>query len=130
MLARFYILLPAVLWLSCGQKPAGESAQEPSTLELADLEMRDGLEFQKGTTTPFTGTVVERYHDGQRQAETAFNAGRRHGLRTVWYESGKIKSEKYFKDDKLDGKYTEWNENGQIQSEKYYKDGVCISGDC
>jgi len=126
MLARFYILLPAVLWLSCGQKPAGESAQEPPTLELADLEMRDGLEFQKGTNTPFTGTVVERYHDGQRQAETAFNAGRRHGLRTVWYENGKIRSQLNFVSGLPDGESKRWNEEGWLEATTIWQSGRIV----
>ena len=42
---------------------------------------------------------------------------------TYWYENGQKESETNWKDGERHGKSISWDENGQIESEENYSDG-------
>jgi antitoxin component YwqK of YwqJK toxin-antitoxin module len=93
---------------------------------------------------PFTGVAVWKYPNGQKERETTFRDGKRHGLGTAWYENGQKDRETTVKDgvpvavtvwkpngekcpdtNLVDGNGITcyYHDNGQKRSEHTYKDG-------
>ena len=73
---RTYGLPPSEAWL----------------VELSHLDLveRDGLLYEAGATTPFTGTRSSYYTDGTKASEYQFEMGLRHGTCMLWYEDGSV----------------------------------------
>ncbi len=70
-------------------KPPPERAWyvEESQFGLID---RDGLLYQAGASSPFTGAWSTYYANGTRASETRFEMGLRHGPSMIWYDDGSI----------------------------------------
>ncbi len=85
-----------------------------------NLQQRDGIAYEVNTDNPFTGKLLRKYKDGQKQFESNFNDGKEHGLRTEWRKNGQKKSEINYKDGKRYGLSTWWHKNGQKWSKTNY----------
>lgn len=70
-------------------KPPPEQAWyvEDSQFNLID---RDGLSYQPGASSPFTGTRSTYYWDGSKASDCSFEMGLRHGPCTIWYDDGSV----------------------------------------
>lgn len=114
----------------------------------SELELREGVLFVKGESTPFEGTMVEVFPGGVRRIAIAIQDGRphgisrgwyensqleveehfvhgvSHGLRTRWFANGVRKSEAQIADGKVEGTFTRWHENGQLAVEARMVGGV------
>ena len=97
--------------------------EEERTVDSAQTEERNGLLYLIQSETPFTGTVVGRYQNGQKEWESNYKNGKEDGKGTNWYESGQKEIEGAHKDGKAEGPHTQWHDNGQKEAEGTYKDG-------
>lgn len=93
-----------------------------SDLKFSDLERRGSAHFYvKGEQTPFTGKIVSRFTNGNKQDEAICVNGLIEGIGINWYESGQMKSRYNYVHGRSDGKAEEWNEKGMLKVEKHLK---------
>ena len=89
------------------------------------LERRaDGLWYNPGSQTPYTGKAERTHFDGARVSEVSYLKGRQHGLSRFWYNNGNIRSTFSYNTGVLDGNSTYYYRNGNIQNLTYYRQGV------
>ena len=110
------ISLPLLLG-GCGEK----------TVNVEELEEREGIYYLVGSDTPYTGKVFLFHEKGQKSGEINVKNGREDGLSVSWHENGQKKVEVNFKDGLQNGLAIGWYDNGQKESERNFKDGVEIS---
>ena len=93
--------------------------------EAPDWVSKDGMWVQRGgltyatkgdSETPFTGVVVAKHKNGQKEGEATWKDGKLDGLWTQWHENGQKAAEVISKDGKkVSGRY--WDEQG---NERFY----------
>ena len=89
------------------------------------LERRaDGLWYNPGGRTPYTGKAERMHFDGTRISEVNYLKGRQHGLSRFWYSNGNIRSSFSYNAGVLDGNSTYFYGNGNIQNLTSYRQGV------
>ena len=93
------------------------------TVDVEDLEYRNGVKYLPNEKTPFTGKAESFYENGQKKGEVNFKDGKEDGLFRWWGENGQKEAEGTYKEGKEDGLWTFWYENGQKKWEWNYKDG-------
>ncbi len=106
------------------------------TVELGELEERNGVLYKVNSESGFTGRAVETFWElrlyelGQRvkvktqkKFEGVYKNGVKNGKVTVWYENGQKSSEGSFSNGLKNGTVTEWDKNGQIRYEGNFKNG-------
>ena len=93
----------------------------------SQLQERNGLFYKINSETPYTGRMVAKYPNGQKQHECTYKDGKQEGTGTWWHSNGQKLAEHTYKDGKLEGTLTEWHENGQKKQEVTYKDGKPIN---
>jgi TPR repeat protein len=49
---------------------------------------RGSTAFAKGDNQPFTGKFIKRYGGGQKEIETSYISGKKHGIEIYWFEDG------------------------------------------
>lgn len=108
-----FIFIAITLLISCSEKTINED----------QLQNRDGVFYEVNAKKPFSGTVIEKYRDGQVKEEMHYKDGEGDGHIIQWYENGQKKREENWKDGKQHGHFTGWYENGQKWFEQNYKDG-------
>ena len=109
------LLVMIIVSYGCGQ------SQEEINSILA--EERNGVWYKINSETPYTGRMVTKYPNGQKQHECTYKDGKQEGTGTWWHSNGQKLAEHTYKDGKLEGTLTEWHENGQKKQEVTYKDG-------
>ena len=110
LLAAMFV---ALLMVGCGDV----------TVDVEDLEYRNGVKYLPNEKTPFTGKAESFYENGQKKGEVNFKDGKEDGLFRWWGENGQKEAEGTYKEGKQDGLWTFWYENGQKKWEWNYKDG-------
>ncbi len=111
------------------------------TVHPDSLEQREGLLYEKGSDTPYSGTVedpgreVGQVEDGMRigawkgwhlngQLSWVFEyENGKTRKRTIWHDNGAKRMEGNFIDGKPDGVFPRWNEREQKVSEETYRAG-------
>ena len=146
--AQFVVLLSLPLLLGgCGEKepvaetkPVEEKQQEvkeevkteaPVTqvkpqlggVNMDKLENREGIDYLKGSDTPYTGKVFALYENGKKKQEGNLKDGKMAGLWVGWHENGKKAVEGKFKDGTQNGLHVMWYGNEQKEFEANFKDG-------
>ena len=128
------------------------SLAKPEGVTKKDLENREGIDYLKGSDTPYTGKVFALYENGKKKqegnlkdgkmtglwvgwhengkkaVEGKFKDGTQNGLHVMWYGNEQKEFEANFKDGKYDGLVKAWHKNGEKAMETNFKDGVEISG--
>ncbi len=137
------ILFSAVLLLiiSCGK----EKEEIPET----KLELReDGLIYEKGSDTPYTGSERARiqgkiieydvvdgvkqgkfklyYEDGTLEMEGQLENNNNVGKWKYYYPDGKLESEGFFVDNKPEGRWVWYYPSGKIKEEGSYTKGIRV----
>ena len=98
------------------------------TVDFADVEVRDGLQYIKGSSDPFTGKVLKSFDNGNWQMELDLKDGMPDGKIVTYYKNGQKKEESYFKGGKpADGEWLGWHENGELKIEMIIENGETIS---
>jgi hypothetical protein len=137
-------LVGGALWWTANQP---ETPRPTTTVARRTLEVRDGVFFQPGSTTAFTGRITDHYEDGSVKLRTEvvagrlhgesvgwftngvqelvehFRDGKPHGVRTTWDESGRKRSEGGLVEGRQAGVFRQWHENGQLAAEAAFADG-------
>ena len=89
------------------------------------LERRaDGLWYNPGNRTPYTGKTERKHFNETRISEINYFKGKRQGLSRFWYSNGKIKSTANYHSGVLEGNSTYHYNNGNIQNLTPYRKGV------
>ena len=92
------------------------------TISLSKLEKREGVQYVKGETEPFTGTAIGNYEDNSKW-ETPYKDGKRHGMQIVYRDEVLFEKRSYI-DGKRDGIGIKYDpETGRKMSETLYKNG-------
>ena len=89
-------------------------------LTMDDLVKREGLFFEKFTTTPFTGEVDKGLFQG------AISNGLREGEWFAFHENGQLHNQGSWKNGRKNGKWVSYHDNGQLKQEGNYKNGVRV----
>ena len=98
------------------------------TVDFADVEVRDGLQYIKGSSDPYTGKVLKSFDNGNWQMELDLKDGMPDGKIVTYYKNGQKKEESYFKGGKpADGEWLGWHENGELKIEMIIENGETIS---
>jgi antitoxin component YwqK of YwqJK toxin-antitoxin module len=127
--------------------PDASQSVVPTELSRTNLVLESGRLRLPGTSTPFTGFMLEHYPDGTLRSRSAvsngllhglshgyhtngqvqvtehFREGVSHGLRTKWYLSGAKQSEASIADGQLQGAFQRWHENGQLAEQAEFSAG-------
>ncbi len=119
----------------------GSTAALAQAVHPDELEQREGLYYEKGSDTPYSGKVedpgqmVGQVEDGQRTGQwkgwhengrqawvSEYEEGRtrRHAM---WYPNGQMRFEGNYGESGPDGLHVSWREDGQKVSERSYRQG-------
>ena len=109
---------------------------------FADLERRDGLYYEKGSETPFSGPVQSEtgptgqlengnrvgewlwsYPDGSQQFWLVYNNEGVRERSKRWHQNGRVDSEATYKNGRADGKMQHWYEDGTLRLEHSFVEG-------
>ena len=85
------------------------------------IEWTKNIIYYKGT--PFSGTIVKKYSDGQLEEKIPLKDGKRDGLHEYYYENGQLWSKDSYKDGKEDGLHESYYKDGQLKRKTPYKNG-------
>ena len=90
-------------------------------ISLDQLVEKDGIYYEVNSNTPFTGSVMEYYENGQLKSRENFKDGKEEGLSEYFYENGELEFGGNLKEGKEDGLWEIFYENGQLKSRENYK---------
>lgn len=89
-----------------------------------DLELKeDGMVYQKGVDTLFSGGIKSLYGNGELQERYLVQNGIKHGPYEKYFENGNLNRKCAYKEGKLHGKFKKWYDFGKHASEGQYLDG-------
>ncbi len=91
--------------------------------EVDNLVDRNGIKFEKNSTTPYTGKFKKNYATGKLEQEVNYKNGKREGLLKGYHTTGKLEQEENYKNGKEEGVTKEYYENGKLEKELSYKNG-------
>ena len=100
---------------------------EKGSVNINTLEKRDGIYYEPGAFTSFSGKVYRLSTNGKKAEEVTLKYGQREGLQRNWYFNGQQQSKSLWKNGKKDGSMWEWHENDQKKSEMIFKRDQLIS---
>ena len=125
------LLIIAVLVTACGKNPpapgkqAGGDTAKNVTVDGNEINIVGVAMISEGKkNTPFTGTVVYKYGNGNKREQLSCVNGNWEGKVEWWYEDGTKAGEgNLLSQGKWEGEYQEWYENGQRKILVNFKDG-------
>ena len=101
---------------------------DPDTIDSGSSEIRDGLQYVKGSSTPYSGKVYKTFENGNREMELDLKNGIPDGMIVTYYENGQKKEQSNFKEGKpADGEWFAWHENGELKVEIIIENGETVS---
>jgi antitoxin component YwqK of YwqJK toxin-antitoxin module len=92
----------------------------------AELDLREGILYLKGSEDTFNGTLVENYSPEVLKLSIRIQDGRAHGLSRGWYLNGQMEVEEHFVNGVSNGMRTRWYANGSRKSQARVADGVVV----
>ena len=87
------------------------------------LVERGNVVYEVNSQTPFTGSSVSSFYNGQLREKTNYKNGKENGLYESYHENGQLKLKGNFKNGEVDGLIERYFENGQLGSRQNYTDG-------
>ena len=90
---------------------------------------RRGLIYEANSETPFTGTLVVYYSNGQKFMESEYHNGKLHGEMICWFPNGQRQSYCEYRDGKKHGKSIS-GPNGHKIIEVEYQDDKLVEEKC
>ena len=79
--------------------------------------------YEVNSQTPFTGSSLWYYENGQLEASRNWKDGEQDGPEEIYYENGQLSFKRNWKDGELDGPEEYYYENGQLSFKGNWKDG-------
>lgn len=92
-------------------------------IDASRVVEREGLVYEIGVDTPFSGLVVDTFVDGQLEEQTSYKDGLKHGSEATWYNNGQLRSKCNYKNGEKDGMWIKFSKDGTVQLQKQYQDG-------
>ena len=99
------------------------SCSPPPEVPYDKLVERQGITYEINSTTPFTGSSIDYYSNGQLESRGTFKDGKMDGLLETYHENGQLRERRNYKDGKFDGLSESFYRNGQLESRENYKEG-------
>ena len=87
------------------------------------LVERNSIVYEVNSQTPFSGSSISYYPNGQKELKKNFKDGELHGRYEALYESGQAQLKSNYKDGKMHGFHQTFHENGQLNYEGTLKNG-------
>ena len=88
-----------------------------------NLVERDGIKYEVNSQTPFSGTSLDLYTNGQYKEVLYYKKGKPHGQKERFYENGQLASTGNYIEGNEDGSWQTYHENGQLASTGNYIEG-------
>ena len=79
------------------------------------LVVRDGIYYEVNSQTPFSGTSVKYYENGQLGMRENYKDGKEEGIFEYYYENGQLNRKSTYKNGKEDGLEESYSQNGELQ---------------
>ena len=112
---KILIILSLVLLTACYNEVLSKNLIE-----------RDGIKYEVNSQTPFTGSSVSSYENGQLEAKENWKDGELDGLRETYYDNGQLMYKGAYKDGNKEGLWAWYHQNGELWSKGNFKDGMFI----
>ena len=80
------------------------------------LVERNGVTYEVNSQTPFTGSSVKYYGNGQLKMKLNYKDGKQDGLTEYYYGNGQLEMKGNMKDGELDGLWVQYDPYGQLKS--------------
>lgn len=93
------------------------------TIEVSQLEVRDGISYDMLSNEPFTGRVIGRFYNGEIRSEVFYRNGLKDGPETTWYQNGGLRKESNYKEGLRHGEWTSWDRNQRVLFHRIYNEG-------
>ena len=108
------LLVMVVWWVGCDSDLSSSKAQSKGA-----LDEREGIAYEHGSNTPYSGSLSRKYPNGQVSTETVYTNGLKLQQRS-WFTNGTMKSEfRFYKGQlatrrswKMDGEPQSWKQEG------------------
>ena len=88
-----------------------------------DLVKRNDLYYKKFTDTPFTGTTLDYYSNGQLSHKVNWKNGKKEGIWEWYDDNGQLLLEGNFKNNMEEGLWKSYHDNGHLKYKQNLKDG-------
>ncbi len=85
------------------------------------VEKKGRVFYEKATQKPLTGTLIRKYPNGDKLAESVFVDGLLNGESRGFGADGKLAHTVQFKNNQKDGALRQYDENGVLRAEAIYK---------
>ena len=102
--AYIFIFLAIITLNSCSQ-----------TVDILEVESRDGITYLKKSNKPFKGTVISWYSPGNKFSVSEYDKGLLNGKQTTYYANGQVQSIITYLDFYMNGPYVFYYKNGHIK---------------
>jgi antitoxin component YwqK of YwqJK toxin-antitoxin module len=99
------------------------SIELPET-DTSKLFQRLGVIYEINTMTPFTGTSVEYYEDGQLHLRKEYKDGKKHGLWEEYFANNQLMTTGNFTNGVMDGLWESFYENGNVFERGTLSNGI------
>ena len=93
---------------------------------VTELVDRQGLKYRVNSETPFTGSSVDYYDNGQVEFKINYKDGKQDGLLESYYKNGQLESKVSYKDGRQDGLSESYDEHGQLEEKLCFKSNKTI----
>jgi antitoxin component YwqK of YwqJK toxin-antitoxin module len=98
----------SLLVLACALLQGCKKADPPVEVPRSDLVLSDGRRVRAGTTTAFTGVIVEHYTSGAVKSRTVVSSGVLHGISEGYHTNGVMQMREHFRNRLSDGPREKW----------------------
>ena len=109
------------------RKKVATPTKKKQIIKKISLEKKNGLYYNIGENTPFTGKYTIYYMGGEIKKQRSYKNGLKHGVAQTWYKNGQVENNASFKNGEMNGSVSSWYENGQIQYQTDVKNGKPIA---
>jgi len=83
--------------LESDKQPLTDTRTESNAININNSEVREGLQYLKGSEIPYTGKVFTLAENGIKKTEGSFKDGKKHGLWTEWSEDGTWQRDQFWR---------------------------------
>ena len=114
---KLLTILCLVLLVSCSNEVPSDKLVE-----------RQGIKYEINSTTPFTGSSVSYYENGQLMSKHNYKDGERDGLSEWFHENGQLLDRENYKNREREGLSESFYDNGQLDDKTNYKNNGKFEG--
>lgn len=93
-------------------------------IPLGKLQIRNEIAYEVNSQTPFTGTVIDYFQNGQIMLSVNYVNGKKDGRSVIYYRNGAFREIQNWRDGEKDGTWEEYYRDDEILSlTSVWKDG-------